>query len=87
VFTHGFVRRRGAVGAVHLLFLHAGFLHLFGNISFVDYGTTFEHRLGALPYLIAYLGTGVAATLFHPIPIKAAMKAAWAAIRASCDCR
>lgn len=59
------------------LFLHAHFLHLFGNMLFLwIYGDNVEHRLGPGRFLLAYLGTGVAATLFHaafspasPIPL------------------
>jgi membrane associated rhomboid family serine protease len=50
------------------LFLHAGFLHLFGNMLFLwIFGDNVEQRLRPLPYLLAYLGTGVAATVFHTI--------------------
>jgi len=50
------------------MFLHAGFLHLFGNMLFLwIYGDNVEHRLGPGLYLFCYLGTGVAATLFHMI--------------------
>lgn len=69
VFAHGF--RPVAPQAVDLLtslFLHAGFLHLFGNMLFLwIYGDNVEHRLGRLWYLLAYLGSGVAATLFHAL--------------------
>ena len=69
VFRHGF---RPAVPALSdlffSLFLHAGFLHLFGNMLFLwIYGDNVEHRLGRLRYLLAYLGTGVAATLSHTV--------------------
>lgn len=69
VFRYGF---RPAVPHVanllYSLFLHAGFLHLFGNMLFLwIYGDNVEHRLGPVVYLIAYLGTGVAATLFHTV--------------------
>ena len=48
------------------LFLHANFLHLFGNMLFLwIYGDNVEHRVGRGRYLLAYLGTGVVATLFH----------------------
>src|SRR5262249_26997435 len=48
------------------MFLHAGFLHLFGNMLFLwIYGDNVEHRLGSVRYLCWYLGTGIAATLFH----------------------
>jgi membrane associated rhomboid family serine protease len=50
------------------MFLHAGFLHLFGNMLFLwIYGDNVEHRLGHVRYLLWYLATGVAATLFHMI--------------------
>jgi len=69
VFVNGF--RPGAPSVVDLfysMFLHAGFLHLFGNMLFLwIYGDNVEHRLGAVRYLLAYLGTGVAATLFHAV--------------------
>ena len=69
VFAHGF--RPAAPQALALLtslFLHAGFLHLFGNMLFLwIYGDNVEHRLGRWWYLLAYLGTGVAATLFHTL--------------------
>ena len=48
------------------MFLHGGFMHLFGNMLFLwIYGDNVEHRLGSLPFLFWYLATGVAATLFH----------------------
>ena len=48
------------------MFLHAGLLHLAGNMLFLwIYGDNVEYRLGRLRYLMAYLGTGIAATLFH----------------------
>jgi membrane associated rhomboid family serine protease len=67
VFRYGF--RPAEPSLVDLfasLFLHGGFLHLLGNMLFLwIYGDNVEHRLGAFPYLVAYLATGVAATLFH----------------------
>jgi membrane associated rhomboid family serine protease len=67
VFEHGF--RPAAPSLANLffsLFLHAGFLHLFGNMLFLwIYGDNVEHRLGHMRYLFWYLLTGVAATLFH----------------------
>ncbi len=45
------------------MFLHAGFLHLAGNMLFLWIcGDNVEHRLGRVRFLAAYLGTGVAAT-------------------------
>jgi len=46
------------------MFLHGGFLHLAGNMLFLwIFGDNVEHRLGPFGFLLAYLGTGVAATL------------------------
>ncbi len=65
IFEHGF--KPGAAQVSNLLtamFLHAGFMHLFGNMLFLwIYGDNVEYRLGRLPYLFWYLVTGVAATL------------------------
>lgn len=45
------------------MFLHGGFMHLFGNMLFLwIYGNNIEHRLGRLWYLLAYIGTGFAAS-------------------------
>lgn len=50
------------------MFLHAGFLHLFGNMLFLwIYGDNVEHRLGRLSFLFWYLGTGMVATLFFTL--------------------
>jgi membrane associated rhomboid family serine protease len=51
---------------IYSLFLHAGFLHLAGNMLFLwIYGDNVEHRLGHAAYAVAYLACGVGATLFH----------------------
>jgi len=48
------------------MFLHGGWLHLIGNMLFLwIYGDNIEHRMGRLRYLLAYLGTGAAATLTY----------------------
>ena len=50
------------------MFLHGGFMHLFGNMLFLwIYGDNVERRLGSFLYLLAYLGTGVAATMSHAL--------------------
>jgi len=78
VFRWGF--RASAPSLVTLftsIFLHAGFMHLAGNMLYLwVYGNNVEHRLGALSYVFWYLVTGVAATLFQtlfnvgsPIPL------------------
>lgn len=58
----------GAVSLLLSLFLHGGWMHLFGNMLFLwIYGDNVEHRLGAGPFLFAYLATGAAATLFYSV--------------------
>ena len=67
VFNYGF-RPADPVPLALLtsMFLHGGFLHLAGNMLFLwIYGDNVEHRLGPTRYLLAYVITGVAATLFH----------------------
>ena len=68
-FEHGY--RPAAPQAMDLMscmFLHGSFMHLFGNMLFLwIYGDNVERRLGALPYLLWYLVTGVAATLTHAL--------------------
>jgi len=69
IFRHGY--RPAAPSVVDLftaMFLHAGGWHLGGNMLFLwIFGDNVEHRLGRLGYLFAYLGTGVAATLFFAL--------------------
>ena len=67
VFDHGFRPAAPSLQALlFAMFLHGGFLHLFGNMLFLwIYGDNVEHRLGRVWFLLVYLGTGVAATLFH----------------------
>ena len=69
VFQWGF--RPAAPQLLDLLtamFLHGGFLHLAGNMLFLwIYGDNVEHRLGRARFVAAYLGTGVAATLFYTL--------------------
>ncbi|MEM8882591.1 MAG: rhomboid family intramembrane serine protease [Planctomycetota bacterium] len=65
VFKWGY--QPGAPSLLSLLFcmfLHGGLMHLFGNMLFLFiYGDNVEYRLGGLRFLIAYLATGVVATL------------------------
>ena len=69
VFEHGYKPASPQVAdLLFSLFLHGGFLHLFGNMLFLwIYGDNVEYRLGRLPYLFAYLVTGVASTLFFAL--------------------
>jgi membrane associated rhomboid family serine protease len=56
----------GLVSLITAMFLHGGFMHLFGNMLYLwIYGNNVEHRLGGPAFLFWYLATGVAATLFH----------------------
>jgi membrane associated rhomboid family serine protease len=69
VMQYGF--RPAAASMVTLfsaMFLHANFMHLFGNMLFLwIYGDNVEHRLGRIGFLVAYLVTGVASTLFFTL--------------------
>jgi membrane associated rhomboid family serine protease len=50
------------------MFLHAGWAHLLGNMLFLwIFGDNLEARLGPAKYLLVYLGTGVAATIFFAV--------------------
>ena len=50
------------------MFLHAGLLHLLGNMLFLWIcGDNVEHRLGRARFLAAYVGTGIAATAFQTL--------------------
>jgi membrane associated rhomboid family serine protease len=68
-FEHGFRPAHPEFGSLfYSLFLHGGWLHLIGNMLFLwIFGDNVENRLGRLGYLLTYLGTGVAATLFFSL--------------------
>jgi membrane associated rhomboid family serine protease len=67
VYEYGFRSANpSAVPLVSSLFLHAGWMHLLGNMLFLwIYGDNVEYRLGPKAYLLLYFGAGVGATLFH----------------------
>jgi membrane associated rhomboid family serine protease len=67
VFKHGYRPAHPSLGdLLFSMFLHGGFMHLFGNMLFLwIYGDNVEKRLGAIPFVLWYLFTGAAATLFH----------------------
>lgn len=69
VFAHGFRPAEPAISDLFVsLFLHAGLLHLVGNMLFLwIYGDNVEQRLGGVRYLFAYLGAGIAATAVHAL--------------------
>ncbi len=68
-FEHGYRPAAPRVSSLFTaMFLHGSFMHLFGNMLFLwIYGDNVERRLGAIPYLFAYLSTGVVATLSHAL--------------------
>jgi membrane associated rhomboid family serine protease len=50
------------------MFLHGGWLHLILNMwSLWILGPAVEDRLGAIPYLLFYLATGIAASVAHAV--------------------
>ena len=63
VFEHGYrPAQMSFVDMFTSMFLHGGWMHLIGNMLFLwIYGNNAEYRLGRWLFLIAYLGTGVAA--------------------------
>jgi membrane associated rhomboid family serine protease len=67
VFKHGYRPAQGTLpDLLFAMFLHGGFMHLFGNMLFLwIYGDNVERRLGMIPFVLWYLATGAAATLFH----------------------
>jgi membrane associated rhomboid family serine protease len=69
VFRYGF--RPGDPSLISLfscMFLHGGWMHLAGNMLFLYiFGNNVEARLGAPLYLLVYLVSGVAATLFFAL--------------------
>ena len=69
VFEHGYKPAAPQIPDLfYSLFLHGGFMHLFGNMLFLwIYGDNVEYRLGRLAYLFWYLATGIAATLFFAL--------------------
>jgi membrane associated rhomboid family serine protease len=69
VFRHGFRPAEPSLSSLFTaMFLHAGWLHLAGNMLFLwIFGDNIEDRMGRVGYLLAYLGTGVAATLFFAL--------------------
>ena len=52
----------GYLGILTSMFLHGGWLHLAGNMLFLwIFGDNIEDEMGHIPYLLFYLGCGVAA--------------------------
>ncbi|MCB1332938.1 MAG: rhomboid family intramembrane serine protease [Roseivivax sp.] len=54
----------GYTGFLSSMFLHAGWMHLFGNMLFLFiFGDNMEDEMGHVPYLLFYLSSGVVAGL------------------------
>jgi len=55
---------RGYEGLLTSMFLHAGWMHLAGNMLFLwIFGDNIEDEMGHVPYLLFYLACGIAAGL------------------------
>jgi membrane associated rhomboid family serine protease len=53
---------QAVAGMLTSMFLHAGWLHLLGNMLFLwIFGNNVEDRLGAIPFAIFYVGGGIVA--------------------------
>ncbi len=62
----GFPNKNVYLALVVSMFMHAGLLHIGGNMLFLwVFGNNIEDRIGPLPYLAFYLVGGVAATAAH----------------------
>ncbi len=58
----------GQIGILTSMFLHAGLLHIAGNMVYLlPFGDNVEDRMGHLRYLLFYLVCGVAATLIYSV--------------------
>jgi membrane associated rhomboid family serine protease len=56
------------IGLITSMFLHAGLLHLAGNmLYFLPFGDNVENRLGHVRYIIFYLACGIIATISYCI--------------------
>ncbi len=63
-FEAGNFAGQAVAGMFSSMFLHAGWLHLLGNMLFLwIFGNNVEDRLGSIPFLLFYLAGGVAAAL------------------------
>jgi len=66
--THGFALWEMILTLVTSLFLHGGFMHLFGNLIYLwVFGGAVEDAMGRGRYLVFYLACGVAGSLTHAL--------------------
>ncbi len=77
VTAHGLIPARPqALDFVTSMFLHAGLLHLLGNMLFLWVaGDNVEDRFGHFPYPLFYLSCGIAAGLTHFVTVTGAARA------------
>ncbi len=62
VFAHPAYRKSPVLSVLYSMFLHAGWLHLLGNMLFlVIFGNNIEDRFRKIPYLLFYLFCGYVA--------------------------
>jgi membrane associated rhomboid family serine protease len=62
--NHGQVFGSASFGLLSSQFLHAGWLHILGNMLYLwIFGNNIEDQLGPIPYLVFYLVAGVVAGL------------------------
>jgi membrane associated rhomboid family serine protease len=63
---YGYAAWEVAITLITSLFLHGGFVHLFGNLIYLwVFGGAVEDALGHAKYLLLYLACGVAGSLCH----------------------
>ncbi len=69
VFRYGFRPSDPSITTLFTaMFLHGGWMHLAGNMLFLwIFGDNVEARLGRIRYLLVYLATGIASTLFFTL--------------------
>ena len=61
-------RKRVWLSAITSTFVHAGWLHLLGNMLFLwVFGNNVEDRFGRLGFLLFYLGVGIVATYVYAL--------------------
>lgn len=66
--AHGYAAWEVAITLVASLFLHGGFVHLFGNLIYLwVFGGAVEDAMGRGRYLIFYLACGAAGSLTHAL--------------------
>ncbi len=60
--------RKGGLTLLTSMFLHGGFLHLFGNLYFLlVFGDNVEDEFGKCRYLLLLLASGLCASAFHAL--------------------